>query len=89
MGQHPPSYESDPYPTSAQGAAPTPSPYGIEPARPGTPPHGGAPPHAPAPVVFVIPPPTPRRRACGPPAGWDWGRRSPGWSPSCSRASPC
>ena len=63
MGQHPPSYESDPYPTSAQGAAPTPSPYGIEPARPGTPPHGGAPPYAPAPVVFVIPPPAPEQVA--------------------------
>ena len=63
MGQYPPSYESDPYPTSAQGAAPTPSPYGIEPARPGTPPHGGAPPYAPAPVVFVIPPPTPEQVA--------------------------
>ena len=63
MGQHPPSYESDPYPTSAQGATPTPSPYGIEPARPRTPPHGGAPPYAPAPVVFVIPPPTPEQVA--------------------------
>ena len=62
MGQHPPSYESDPYPTSAQGAGPTPSPYGIEPARPSTPPHGGAPPHAPAPV-FVIPPPAPEQVA--------------------------
>ena len=62
MGQYPPSYESDPYPTSAQGAGPTPSPYGIGPARPGTPPYGGAPPYAPAPV-FVVPPPTPEQVA--------------------------
>ena len=62
MGQYPPPYESDPYPTSAQGAGPTPSPYGIGPARPGTPPYGGAPPYAPAPV-FVVPPPTPEQVA--------------------------
>ena len=62
MGQYPPPYESDPYPTSAQGTGPTPSPYGIGPARPGTPPYGGAPPYAPAPV-FVIPPPTPEQAA--------------------------
>ena len=62
MGQYPPPYESDPYPTSAQGTGPTPSPYGIGPARPGTPPYGGAPPYAPAPV-FVIPPPTPEQVA--------------------------
>ena len=48
MGQYPPPYESNPYPTSAQGAGPGASPYGgappygVGPARPGTPPYGGA-----------------------------------------------
>ena len=82
MGQYPPSYESDPYPTSAQGAGPTgpgasphsgAPPYGVGPARPGTPPYGvgptgpgasaygGAPPYAPAPMLVL--PPTPEQAA--------------------------
>lgn len=73
MGQYQPSYESDPYPTSAQGAGPGASPYGgappygVGPARPGTPPYGGAsayggaPPYAPAPMPVL--PPTPEQAA--------------------------
>ena len=67
MGQYQPSYESDPYPTSAQGAGSTPSPYGVGPTRPGTPPYGGAsayggaPPYAPAPMPVL--PPTPEQAA--------------------------
>ena len=59
MGQYQPSYESDPYPTSAQGAGPTPyggappyadaPPYGGVPGRAGPTPYGGAPPYGDAP----------------------------------------
>lgn len=56
MGQHPPSYESDPYPTSAQGAGPTPSPYGVGPTGPGASPYGGAPPYGVGPARPGTPP---------------------------------
>lgn len=61
MGQYQPSYESDPYPTSAQGAGPTSSPYGVGPTGPGASPHSGAPPYAPAPMPVL--PPTPEQAA--------------------------
>lgn len=64
MGQYPPSYESDPYPTPARERDSTPPPYGGGPDRgPGAPPpYGGASPYAPAPMP-VIPPPVSEQAA--------------------------
>lgn len=45
MGQYPPSYDPDPYSTSARGAGSAPPSYGVGPTGPGASPYGGAPPY--------------------------------------------
>ena len=56
MGQYQPSYESDPYPTSAQGAGATPAPDRVGPTGPGASAYGGAPPYGVGPARPGTPP---------------------------------